>query len=100
MGIAATILDGGLGDDSLFGGQQDDLLYGQLLLTELMETAATIPEKTELTPLVISKGDDWVMDFNMLKSKMETADLFSHHPICVISNLVLSDSDGDFPIYC
>ena len=45
---------------------------------------------------VISKGNDWVMDFNTAQDKIETADAYSAITQSVSSgNLVLTDSDGD-----
>ena len=70
---------------SLFGGQQDDLLYGQVDdRIDGNRGNDTLFGDDGIDTFVISKGDDWVMDFNTAQDKIETAGLFSHHPICII----------------
>ena len=91
-------LHGGLGDDSLFGGQQDDLLYGQFGNDRIDGNRGndTLYGEDGIDTFVISKGDDWVMDFNTAQDKIETADAYSAITQSVFSgNLVLTDSDGD-----
>ncbi len=91
-------LHGGLDDDSLFGGQQDDLLYGQFGNDRIDGNRGndTLYGEDGIDTFVISKGDDWVMDFNTAQDKIETADAYSAITQSVSSgNLVLSDSDGD-----
>ena len=91
-------LHGGLGDDSLFGGQQDDLLYGQFGNDRIDGNRGndTLYGEDGIDTFVMSKGDDWVMDFNTAQDKVETADAYSAITQSVSSgNLVLTDSDGD-----
>ena len=91
-------LYGGQGDDSLFGGQQDDLLYGQVGNDRIDGNRGndTLFGDDGIDTFVISKGDDWVMDFNTAQDKIETADAYSAITQSVSSgNLVLTDSDGD-----
>ena len=91
-------LYGGQGDDSLFGGQQDDLLYGQVGNDRIDGNRGndTLFGDDGIDTFVISKGDDWVLDFNITQDKIETADAYSAITQSLSpGNLVLSDSDGD-----
>ena len=91
-------LYGGQGDDSLFGGQHDDLLYGQVGNDRIDGNRGndTLFGDDGIDTFVISKGDDWVMDFNTAQDKIETADAYSAITQSISSgNLVLTDSDGD-----
>ena len=91
-------LHGGLGDDSLFGGQQDDLLYGQFGNDRIDGNRGndTLYGEDGIDTFVISKGDDWVMDFNIAQDQVETADAYPAITQSVSSgNLILTDSDGD-----
>ena len=90
-------LHGGLGDDSLFGGQQDDLLNGQFGNDRIdgNRGSDTLYGEGGIDTFVISKGDDWVMDFNTAQDKIETENAYSAITQSVSSgNLVLTDSDG------
>ena len=82
----------------LFGGQHNDLLYGQAGDDRVDGNRGddTLFGDDGINTFVISKGDDWVMDFNTAQDKIETADAYSPITQYVSSgNLVLTDSDGD-----
>ncbi|MEC8563107.1 MAG: FG-GAP-like repeat-containing protein, partial [Pseudomonadota bacterium] len=91
-------LHGGLGDDSLFGGQNDDVLYGQVGNDRVDGNRGddTLYGEGGVDTFVISKGDDWVMDFAAGEDKIETADAYAAITQTVAGgNLVLTDGDGD-----
>ena len=91
-------LHGGLGDDSLFGGQNDDVLYGQVGNDRVDGNRGndTLYGEEGIDTFVISKGDDWVMDFAAAEDKIETADAYAAITQTVAGgNLVLTDGDGD-----
>ncbi len=91
-------LYGGTENDSLFGGQHNDLLYGQAGNDRVDGNRGddTLFGEDGIDTFVISKGDDWVMDFSIAEDKIESADAYAAITQTVSSgNLVLTDSDGD-----
>ena len=91
-------LYGGAENDSLFGGQHNDLLYGQEGNDRVDGNRGddTLFGEDGIDTFVISKGDDWVMDFSAAEDKIETADAYAAVTQTVSGgNLVLTDSDGD-----
>ena len=72
---------GQCGDDgnTLFGGQNDDLLDGQEGHDRVDGNRGddTLYGDAGVDTFVISKGDDWVMDFSIAEDKIESADAFA-----------------------
>ena len=82
----------------MFGGQNDDVLYGQVGNDRVDGNRGddTLYGEDGVDTFVISKGDDWVMDFAVSEDKIETADAYAAITQTVAGgNLVLTDSDGD-----
>ena len=82
----------------MFGGQNDDVVYGQEGDDRVDGNRGddTLYGGAGVDTFVISKGDDWVMDFSIAEDKIESADAFAALTQTVSNgNLVLTDSDGD-----